>query len=154
MHRRDYLFSFHGRATRAQWWLFVLIFFVFSFLEFLACFYLLGFLNGFFAGWILMLLLIWPALAVGERRLHDRGRRGVWLLLFYLGPLILGAVKLWLYGDTGISAITHPSGLSTVLSLGEFVLIVWAIIELGILRGTVGDNKYGPDALAHAPPKS
>lgn len=153
MHWRDYLFSFHGRATRAQWWLFVLIFMVYNFVVTALCVTIFGF-AGLLIGWALMLLLLWPWLAISEKRLHDRGKNGLWLLLFYLTPLLLGAIKLSLYGDLGISAIKHPSGLSIVLSFGEFVIIVWAIIELGILRGTVGDNKYGPDPLAHAAAKA
>ncbi len=153
MHWREYLFSFHGRATRAKWWLFVLIFIVYNFVVTALCVAVFGFL-GLLVGWVLMPLLLWPWLAVSEKRLHDRGKSGLWLLLFYLGPPVLGAIKLSLYGDMGVSAITHPSGLSTALSLGEFAIIVWAIVELGVLRGTVGNNKYGPDPLAHTPPKS
>jgi uncharacterized membrane protein YhaH (DUF805 family) len=32
-------------------------------------------------------------------------------------------------------------GAATIISL-------WAFVELYILRGTVGDNRYGPDPLA------
>lgn len=152
MHWRDYLFSFHGRTTRAQWWLFVLIFAVYNFVVTALCVTLFGFF-GLLIGWVLMLLLLWPWLAISEKRLHDRGKSGLWLLLYYLAPLVLGAVKLSLYGDMGVSAIMNPSGLSTILSFGEFIVIVWAIVELGTLRGTVGDNKYGPDPLAHAAAK-
>jgi uncharacterized membrane protein YhaH (DUF805 family) len=152
MHWGEYLFSFHGRVTRAKWWLFVLIFIVYNFAVTALCVLIFGFF-GILWGLVLTMLLIWPSLAISEKRLHDRGKPGMWLLLFYLAPLALGTIKLWLYGDIGISAITHPTGLATVLSLGEFILIIWAIVELGILRGTVGDNEYGPDPLAHPPPK-
>jgi len=148
---RHYLFGFHGRATRMQWWLFVLIFVVYNFVVTALCVAIFGFL-GLLIGWVLMLVMLWPWLAVSERRLHDRGKSGLWLLLFYLGPFLLGATKLALYGDLGVSGIAYPSGPSIAISFAEFVIIIWALIELGVLRGTVGDNKYGPDPLA-APKK-
>ena len=30
----------------------------------------------------------------------------------------------------------------------SFAITVWAIVELGFLRGTLGPNRYGPDPLA------
>ena len=32
----------------------------------------------------------------------------------------------------------------------EFAINLWALIELGILRGTNGPNRFGPDPLAIA----
>ncbi len=40
------------------------------------------------------------------------------------------------------------SGWWCLLLLVPFVGLMWAIIDLGILPGTVGDNEYGPDPLA------
>lgn len=60
---------------------------------------------------ILAILLIWPLVAVGVKRWHDRGKSGWWMLI-YLVPL-LGAL--------------------------------WALVELGFLRGDQGANEYGPD---------
>ena len=31
------------------------------------------------------------------------------------------------------------------------LVALWFLIELGFLRGTEGDNRYGPDPLAVAP---
>ena len=39
------------------------------------------------------------------------------------------------------------SGWWCLLLLVPFVGLVWAIIDLGILPGTVGANEYGPDPL-------
>jgi uncharacterized membrane protein YhaH (DUF805 family) len=41
-------------------------------------------------------------------------------------------------------------GIGIVFSLASFALTVWALIELGLLRGTSGLNDYGPDPLAKA----
>jgi len=40
--------------------------------------------------------------------------------------------------------------IATVLALLAFALVVWAFIEMGCLRGTVGVNRYGPDPVAPA----
>jgi uncharacterized membrane protein YhaH (DUF805 family) len=37
-----------------------------------------------------------------------------------------------------------------VLHLVSFAITVWAFVELGCLRGTVGPNRYGPDPLEPA----
>ena len=35
-----------------------------------------------------------------------------------------------------------------ILHLISFGITVWAFVELGCLRGTVGSNRYGPDPLS------
>ena len=43
----------------------------------------------------------------------------------------------------------HPLA-GFVLGLASFVISIWALVEIGFLRGTVGPNAYGPDPL-HRP---
>ena len=38
-------------------------------------------------------------------------------------------------------------GLAIILGLAGFGISIWALVELGFLRGTVGPNQYGPDPL-------
>jgi uncharacterized membrane protein YhaH (DUF805 family) len=33
----------------------------------------------------------------------------------------------------------------------ELLFSIWPVIELGFLRGTVGQNRFGPDPLAGSP---
>ena len=75
--------DFHGRATRAEYWWFVL--FVGS-VGFGASFIDCRLLDqcedwGGALGWLWQIATLLPALAVGARRLHDIGRSGWWLLL-------------------------------------------------------------------------
>jgi uncharacterized membrane protein YhaH (DUF805 family) len=35
-----------------------------------------------------------------------------------------------------------------ILHLISFGITVWAFVELGCLRGTMGPNRYGPDPLS------
>ncbi len=59
---------------------------------------------------IVFLLLLWPHIAIGIKRCHDRDKSGLWLLLYFLP--VIG----W----------------------------IWLFIDLAILDGTPGPNKYGP----------
>ncbi len=114
---RDLLFSTRGRITRSTYWLrFVLpyfvIFVVISYIDLTAGTYYdkldVGLLSLLFA-----LAALYPWIAVGIKRCHDRNRTG-WFLLIGLIPLVS----------------------------------IWLVIELGFLRGTVGQNRFGPDPLA------
>ncbi len=83
---------FSGRATRAEYWYFVL----FNFIFYVAITILSGVIflasgvNTVVLLWIYILAVFIPGLAVAVRRLHDTGRSGWWLLLNLI-PLI-GAI--------------------------------------------------------------
>ncbi len=59
---------------------------------------------------IVLVLLLWPCIAIGVKRCHDRDKTGLWLLIGLIP--IIGAI--------------------------------WLFIDLAILDGTPGPNKYGP----------
>jgi uncharacterized membrane protein YhaH (DUF805 family) len=80
--------------------------------------------------------LIWIGLALGAKRLHDRGKSAWWLVVFYLLPSGLQSVGERL-GDVGL-----------VLVLVGLLVSAWGLIELGFLRGTAGPNRFGSDPLA------
>lgn len=86
---RNYV-NFKGRATRKQYWMFVLFNFIAS--------VVLGIIIGAvvpalaFLGPIYNLGVLLPSLAIGARRLHDTDRSAWWLLLYLLpivGPIVL-----------------------------------------------------------------
>ena len=153
------LFSFNGRINRGKYWLAVLIYMV-VWIAFIAA--TLAWIGGTnidnlfsLAGaalliWLLGLIIfisgIWSGLAVGVKRLHDRDKSGWWILLFWLGPSILGNWQV----------VTPDLGGGLVLSLAAGAIAIWGFIELGCLAGTPGPNQYGPDPLGHpalAPPR-
>jgi uncharacterized membrane protein YhaH (DUF805 family) len=74
----------------------------------------------------------------GVRRLHDRGKTGYWLLLYYLLPSMM-------WKSAGVDAVGLASWL---LILG---ILIWAIVDLGVLRGDTGSNDFGPNPLAENP---
>lgn len=72
--------DFQGRATRKEFWLFVLFFYMAAFIG--------GLIDGFagtdFIGNLILLALILPYLAVAVRRMHDVGKAGWFILIpFY-----------------------------------------------------------------------
>lgn len=75
--------TFTGRATRTQYWMFVLIYLIIAIV--------LGVVDGLLGigvlGPIFGLVMLIPSLAITARRLHDTGRTGWWQLI-YLVPLI------------------------------------------------------------------
>ena len=140
------LFSFSGRINRAKYWLTVLltiaVMLALIFVVVLAAPPTAEVFGRPFLLPLLMLLyipMLWIALAVGVKRLHDRNKSGWWLLFFYLVPAVLQGI-----GDL----LEAP--LSLVLYLPAFAIGIWCLIELGFLRGTDGPNQYGPDPLQSA----
>jgi uncharacterized membrane protein YhaH (DUF805 family) len=86
------------------------------------------------------LIVSWvSALAIGVKRLHDRDRSGWWIVLLYFGPMVLQGAQN--SAESGTLA-------SILLGLGAFALSIWALVELGFLRGTRGPNRFGPDPVA------
>ncbi|OGU59009.1 MAG: hypothetical protein A2X64_03885 [Ignavibacteria bacterium GWF2_33_9] len=81
--------DFNGRARRKEYWMFVLINFIFMILASILD-YIIGTYFVIYSLYALAILL--PALAVGIRRLHDLGKSGWWIFISLI-PLI-GAIWL------------------------------------------------------------
>lgn len=147
------LFAFSGRVTRRGYWL-VLVTVMALVLATALAFAALatavptpGLLSGTSAAAGLGLVAVmWIALATTVKRLHDRDRSGWWWLVFLFAPSLLQGL--------GRAYARHdPTGaVSAALSLAGTAVTIWALIELGFLRGTVGDNRFGPDPLAGGRP--
>jgi uncharacterized membrane protein YhaH (DUF805 family) len=149
------LFSFNGRINRGKYWLAVLIYMVVWIAFFAGCLIWLGgtnidnlfsFAGGVLLVWLIGFILfvagIWSGFAVGVKRLHDRDKSGWWILLFWLGPSVLG----------GWQTVTPDLGGGIIFSLAATAIAIWAFVELGCLRGTPSPNQYGPDPLGNPPP--
>jgi uncharacterized membrane protein YhaH (DUF805 family) len=151
------LFGFSGRINRAKWWLTVLVSIIISVVA-----AIIGAAAGETASNVISLIAFipqfWISLAAGVKRLHDLNRTGAWLVLFYIGPVILiifffivagvDVAAALMSGDSLDSATIARIGLTGgVVFLLIFILGIWALIWFGCLRGTVGPNQYGPDPL-------
>ena len=135
-------FSFQGRINRAKYWLTTLIFFIAGLIMAAVGFALGPSMMSQIIGWAFELVLLISSLAVVTKRLHDRGRSAWWLLLFYLLPGMLGGIGFGVFYATGTTAVL------AVLGVIAGAIAIWAFVEVGCLRGTVGPNRYGGDPLA------
>jgi len=146
MNWTELLFSFSGRINRARYWLFFVIYLVSVLI--LAGIAALLVPNPAPAAAIAyaIVALVWfivlfiGSIAVGRKRLHDCDKSGWWLLLFY----VLAAI----FSGAGQAAADIGNvGGQIVCGLIALVIGIWALVELGFLRGTRGLNRYGPDPL-------
>ena len=124
--------SFDGRIGRQTWWLGLIALVVLQWIVMFVLSLVFGFsmmgnmdannpeamgmaMGAMSVPFIIVLLIfLWPGLALYAKRWHDRGKSGWWTLILLI-PIIGG---------------------------------LWALIELGFLRGTEGPNQYGPDPVA------
>ena len=90
-------FQISGRARRKEYWLFVLLVFLLSFVTLFIDMMLIG--SGIasyeFASIITNIFLIIPSITVLIRRLHDIERSGWWILLILIP--FLGAIVLFIF---------------------------------------------------------
>lgn len=74
----------------------------------------------------LMLIPLWPQIAVASQRLADRGKGKVWLLLFF-AP----SVHFWF--TAVIAGLPAAFGLALKLSVFSLMLTAWYYYELGFM---------------------
>ena len=84
--------------------------------------------------WVITVVL--GLISTGVRRLHDRGKGGWWLMLYYFAPdRLLNEPSFW-------------HGVALIIPLAAGAVLIWGLIDLGVLRGEPGDNVYGPNPLS------
>lgn len=123
------LFSFEGRINRAKWWLGNIILMVIEWIVFVLIQYATigtlimepspdGALPPGFTSYVVLTVIA---------------------LLVFLWPSLALATKRWHDRD--------KSGWWTLIVLIPVAGGIWFLIECGILRGTMGPNRFGPDPL-------
>jgi uncharacterized membrane protein YhaH (DUF805 family) len=155
-------FSFDGRANRAKWWLTVLIFVILSVIIWLVILPIFGYTiwnvqadaTANLLSIVITLIFAYPATAVMVKRLHDRNRPA-WLAAVLWAPTVLTLLGqltgiTFTAQDVGGQTVMVPTMLGWIINLATLVIGIWALIELGCLRGTRGPNQYGPDPLGRA----
>ncbi|CCW30491.1 conserved membrane hypothetical protein [Xenorhabdus nematophila F1] len=123
-------FSFKGRIGRREFWIgigicFALIFTLFT-------------LHGMNAlpmnyAAVGVVLLLYPTAAIFSKRLHDRNKRGGWVLLLALAWVLLSL-------DWELMAPVWQWGVGRFVPTLIFVMI---ILDCGVFRGTEGANRFG-----------
>jgi len=144
-------FSFRGRANRAAFWLVSLTWGVLG-LAFDAIWSATGAAQVpvgrnhlVDAAFVLpLLVMLVSCIAIGIKRLHDRNKHAWWVLLCYVAPPLLQSIAP--LNELEAAPMVVLMVLSGALSL-------WALIELGCLRGTRGPNRFGPDPLLAPAPE-
>jgi tetratricopeptide (TPR) repeat protein len=92
---------------------------------------------------VLSALLLIPAFAVARKRLNDRGH-GTWASVLWLA---LAAVGLFSTSSGFLLDPLHVTAAERALLAGLMVVSLWFFIDLGLLPGESGPNRYGPDPL-------
>jgi uncharacterized membrane protein YhaH (DUF805 family) len=80
-------------------------------------------------GWFAYPALIYCGACVLSKRLHDRGRSGWWAAL-----ILASVAACW----------PRPEGF---LDFIFAAVLVWAVVELGVMPGEAGTNRYGANPL-------
>ena len=88
-----------------------------------------GYTLHWLTGWLVYPALLFSGACVLSKRLHDRGRSGWWSLL-----ILVAVVAVW----------PQPEHF---LDFMFCLVIAWAIVELGVMGGEQGANRYGPNPL-------
>ena len=138
------MFGASGRINRAKYWRSMLIYIGAGMMTAVILFTASDFVPLFIIMIILVLVpwLIW-GLSFTTERLHDRDKSAWWLGVFYVLPGVL-TQSADLLPFTGLT----DAVLQKILALAAFALTIWGFIEIGFLRGTAGENSYGPDPLS------
>lgn len=82
-------------------------------------------------------LFLWIYLATAIKRMHDRNRSGWWIIPFFFIPNLL----------FHFSDLTPDSNWFVPIDWGVFVLWLWGLVEMFVVPGTSGTNRFGPDPL-------
>ncbi len=164
--------SLNGRISRKTWWLGLIVILILSTILYFILGALLGTSlmgmtpeklkePGFFeeymkkAAWqqlISLVVLGFPVTALMSQRLNDRDRPS-WLVWLFWIPTIVSVVL----GLLGLSytmtemqgmKVPTPTTLGWIATAAATIFGLWALIEMGFLRGTEGPNQHGPNPVA------
>ena len=153
--------QYHGRARRREYWMFCLFYLIFEVI-FIVFFAMDLETLGNYLSTIFSAAILAPSVCLDIRRLHDIGKSGWWLLIFYgiksCGLLILG----WGIGKVSVAFFLPPDLIdSTELAgivaegvpfifIGTVILLAGVIISLFFFcrDSQPGENQYGPNPKA------
>jgi uncharacterized membrane protein YhaH (DUF805 family) len=163
--------SFEGRIGRKSWWLGTILLIVVVLILWVILGPLMGasMMSGFDASAgadamlamvrkfgivsaVITAIIAYPAIALMKKRLNDRDRPS-WMIYVFWAPTVLN-ILLNLIGAGYTMAETNgvqmpaPTSIGWLVSMLSLVVGIWALVELGFLKGTDGPNQHGPDPAA------
>jgi uncharacterized membrane protein YhaH (DUF805 family) len=131
--------DFHGRASRSEYWMWILMNSIIISLLSVIDIFLLN-LGMYGLSFVYFLVIALPTLAVLVRRLHDTGHSGWWGLLPFCYAWIYRVVPHSML----VRVLPPSSWLNVILSLTYILALVLLIVFL--IRDSEPDqNKYGPN---------
>ena len=138
-----YLFTrVEGRIPRQTYWLGILAITVVG----LPVIALAAFFGGGTAGAIANLFFLWCGFALSAKRAQDRDRHYRCVAAYFALVAIRTNLSASQSKTIGRMA-SEQQPLLVIVSLIFLAYVIFLFIELGLRRGTVGPNKYGPDPL-------
>lgn len=166
--------GFEGRIGRQSWWIGTIILVIVAIVLYFVLSAILGtgmtammdpqkalepgFMESYMrsAAWqqlISLVILGYPVTALMSKRLNDRDRPGWFKWLFWAPTVIsillgIAGMGYTLTDAGGGVMVPGPTTLMTVVSVLSFAVGLWALVELGFLRGTQGANQHGADPIA------
>ena len=152
--------DFTGRATRAEYWWWVL----FTSIASIGFGLIDGSISSFTREFsfspfqaVFGLATLLPGLAVTARRLHDIGKSGWWLLAWYGIPILVWSIPVILFivglafafaNDEWDLLAFVPAIVASLAALAiTIAILVWAIVWMA-RQGETGPNRFGPDPRA------
>ena len=163
----EFLFGASGRINRAKYWRSLLILGVAGMFVGVILLTAAGIAAPLFIVMVVIVFIPWLmwGIAIHSERLHDRDKSAWWLLVFIVLPFVLNIPGFMMFPvalhnmELAIQAAQHhlpppvmpQSPLATISNGAATILSLWAFVELYCLRGTVGDNRYGPDPIPGVP---
>lgn len=92
---------------------------------------------------VVQLLFAYPSYALLMKRFQDRDKPGSYAIIIVGLSLLSGVINLFWVG-----APMQGGFFGAIVGIVILAIVIWVVVELGILRGTVGANQYGPDPVA------
>ena len=166
--------TFSGRASRPEFWWFVLFLFlgsaaavvtnsiIFGPTVSYTAFEVRSRYGGGWLGWVFWIACFLPLLAATWRRMHDTGRRGyvvflpilIWFACFYASVLTVVATPQR-FSWFAAASLDETFDLQTKFPFIVLGIAGWAAIATSILwltrKSTPGPNKFGPNPYEAIP---
>lgn len=151
-------FEFSGRSSRSEFWFFVLCLIIILIVASILDRFVLGSEGLGILYFVVSIAHLIPGIAVSVRRLHDIDRTGLWVLLFWLGPMLVSLIGMVLMGGSIFMMMSgqDTAALAGLATMGAGFLLI-AIIDIAIVivaivfyvtPGTPGPNTYGPPPVS------
>lgn len=147
--------SFEGRISRKSFWLGLIGITIIGLVLSMGLLPIIG-SGGVIVGVVQFILTagifyLWAAVVV--KRLHDRNKAAVpWAVIFMAPGAVLAVMNIlridYHMMDVAGTSILVPGAIAMTVTWISTLFSLWMIVELGFLKGTPGQNKYGMNPLA------